>query len=706
MRKTFQGLACVLWLLGLQEGFTVGRFVLAGGETGEPSNVEGNLAPIASAGLGLSLREIPEVLVLDGSHSLDPEHQPLAYAWRQTAGPSVILAAADSSRPSFRPTEPGVYEFALTVRDGLTTSPPDSVKFYLGRVPPVADAGATRYAGRGRISLDGSGSFAPNRDEPLEYAWTVVSGLPVTLLPTNVAKPNVIGFTQAETNREVVFELVVSAGGATSAPSRVKAIVVPRWSNPTLTLINGPFKTNRPTIFGFGGGDCSSGFGMSEFTSSWLSRANIFTESYSRDPLSSGNDPQYSGYGDQLMVTLSSLASAYDQPIQTIGYSTGCMPACDVAERLNLRYRDSRYLVNRVTLVDSGCSRDYGANIDRLVANRVPGAMFWIDNHYSVAGRFRPGTLNAEFPVPPADHGTPNAWYVGSWDLATPYRPVDFNDGVFAGAFFSVIGPGRNYQLETKRSEYYFGWKAPTTPGYAYPARSLVPMLPALYPARLPGAVELIGPTNRAMAAGGQTLLSCQPVVNAARYQILIGSNARQVDRVAWEGKTPPEQALAELPFSTTWWTVRVTDAYGTSSWGDPRSVVRDSDGDDLSDESEILTHHTNPDDLDTDGDGTSDGKEILAGTDPLRPDTRLQLTFQIEVSGWLRLSWRAEAGQLCDLEYSLTMGTPSWQVLRTFPAPVGGGTIEHTIATSLNPGGFYRVRFYGAGDEVSPTHW
>lgn len=656
-----------------------------------------NLPPIPSAGMGLSLREIPAVIGLDGSHSLDPENLPLTYEWRQTGGPSVTLAGPRTSRPSFQPAGPGVYDFELTVGDAFDARGTDFVRFYLGRVAPVADAGTTRYAARGRITLDGSGSFAPNTDAPLEYSWTVVGGLAVTLLPTNIAKPNVIGFTQAATNREVEFELVVRADGLISAPSRVKAIVVPSWSNPPLTLINGPFKTNRPTIFGFGGGDCSTGFGMSEFTSNWLSRANIFTESYTRDSASSAGAPGYSGYGDQLIVTLSAAAPGYDRPIQTIGYSTGCMPACDVAERLNIRYGDPRYRVNRVTLIDSGCSRDYTVNIDRLVSNRAPGTMFWVENYYSVAGRFRRGSLNAEFPVPPADHGTPNAWYVGSWNLATPYHPSDFNDGAFAGAFFSVIGPGKNYQLETGRSEYYFGWRPPITPASGYRPGNLVPMSPSLYPARLPGVVELVGPTNGTLAAGGQIRLSCQPVVNATKYEILLGPDASHVDRVAWEGEMPPDQALAGLPFFTTWWTIRATDAYGTASWGDPRWVVRDSDQDHLPDASEIRTHGTDPEDPDTDHDGRPDGLEVEAGTDPLRSEGGVRLTYRMDASGSLRLSWRVEANQSSDLEYAATLGSTSWHVLRTFAAPSATDPIEHVIATSGAPGGFYRVRAYGS---------
>ena len=83
------------------------------------------------------------------------------------------------------------------------------------------------------------------------------------------------------------------------------------------------------------GGNCDTG-GSVSFPSDWSSRANLFTLSYSRDTNSSTSDPRYFGYGDQMIVILSASAPAYNQPIQTLGWSTGNMPACDVAERFNI----------------------------------------------------------------------------------------------------------------------------------------------------------------------------------------------------------------------------------------------------------------------------------------------------------------------------------------------------------------------------------
>jgi ELWxxDGT repeat protein len=87
-----------------------------------------------------------------------------------------------------------------------------------------------------------------------------------------------------------------------------------------------------------------------------------------------------------------------------------------------------------------------------------------------------------------------------------------------------------------------------------------------------------------------------------------------------------------------------VTNATGRELFAIPTAVVGDTDGDGLDDETEttlgtdpedadsdddgladgaeVLTHGTDPLDPDTDGDGASDGDEVIAGTDPLDPES------------------------------------------------------------------------------------
>jgi hypothetical protein len=650
-----------------------------------------NLPPVASSGFGRSLPAVPESIALDGSHSFDPEGSALSYEWRQTQGPIAELLNADQAKAIFKPAGDGVYEFELVVSDKLSFSAPSRCLFYLGVVPPVANAGLTRYAGRGNVTLDGSASFAPNTNTPLTYAWRQLSGpTAVFLSNTNVAKPVLHAFTQTTNVQEAVFELTVTAGEVSSAPSTVKVVVVPGWGNNAISQINGTFNTNKPTVFAFSGGNCDTGWGMT-FPSTWYSTANLFTLSYSSDTNNPGGARRYFGYGDQIMAILSEVAPGYNKPIQTMGWSTGNMPATDVATRLNVFYRDPRFRVNRISYFDAAC-RDYTADIALLNSNREPGVPFWIDNYYSEAGVFRSGTLNVQFPVPPANHGTPNDWYFPSWSIGSVYRATSFNGGVYAGAFFSVVGPGKNYQLETAGSQTYFGWTngADASPA-SYPVNSLLRMNPTNYPARMPGVVELMGPVSGTLIPPGQFLLGCYPVTNAVKYQLLMGPDPQHVQFVAWEGPVPPTNAPAEIPYGNTWWTIRAANAYGTTSWADPRQIVRDVDFDGLSDEAELLTYHTDPSNPDTDGDGHSDWQEVMAATNPLLPNPGFTLSSQPQGANGLRFGWYSDVSNMYALEFSTNLDI--WETVQTFGPPAR--LIQFTNANLTNASGFYRVRSY-----------
>ena len=71
-------------------------------------------------------------------------------------------------------------------------------------------------------------------------------------------------------------------------------------------------------------------------------------------------------------------------------------------------------------------------------------------------------------------------------------------------------------------------------------------------------------------------------------------------------------------------------------------ALLRDSDGDGLSDEAEKGTYQTDPDRPDTDGDGMNDGEEVRAGTNPLDRASvlRMDLSQPGGAEGGLTVSW------------------------------------------------------------------
>lgn len=76
----------------------------------------GNDPPVADAGpdqIGVAAGQI----TLDGSHSYDPDGDPITFAWVQTGGPQVSLSGMNTAQATFTAADGQSYTFRLTVKD-------------------------------------------------------------------------------------------------------------------------------------------------------------------------------------------------------------------------------------------------------------------------------------------------------------------------------------------------------------------------------------------------------------------------------------------------------------------------------------------------------------------------------------------------------------------------------------------------------------
>jgi parallel beta-helix repeat protein len=478
--------------------------------------------------------------------------------------------------------------FAITIRMSSTGMAQN--------VAPIADAGSSRYVAEATVKLDGTGSYDPDESGPVIHVWRQILGPEVVIADENTASPMISGFSQTGEIQECEFELTVSDGELTGLPDIVKVVVVPRFGKNQLELINDVFDPHKPTIIYFGGGDCVNGLAVYSdcpLTSpEWLEKANVMSapNGYSPDP--GGGKRTYYQYGDMLLVYLSSVAPDYKQPIQTCGWSTGGQPAIDVGRHINLTYQDRRYAVNRVTFFDTTpYCRDYSDSILVFLSSSVDGEQCWIDNYvsssawngYTTYPYFYNSVLNTWFETGAGSsaYGSSNwwkkhrhaqEWYNNSLGQANMNR---HNSGLVAGAYWSVIGPGKNLQLASTpdTQTYKFQWNGWNPSDYMdfYDE--------ADHSGRLPEPVRLIGPLDGSVVDANGAVFSCEESENAVGYQLLFGPGP---DRVMdyytiSDTSSPPSETITSSPFEKTWWTVKVRDRYGSTIYADPICIYAEN---------------------------------------------------------------------------------------------------------------------------------
>ncbi|MGD8501438.1 MAG: right-handed parallel beta-helix repeat-containing protein, partial [Phycisphaerales bacterium] len=179
--------------------------------------------PVADAGPDQHVAE-PQLITLDGSGSFvyDP-CSILEYEWDQLEGPAVELTDPTGVHPTFMPEIEGKYRFELVVIGDEDFSEADEVLILVGNQPPIADVGPNKVTPvSGWVTLDGSGSYDPDRIDELSYTWTQLEGPEVFLRNADTATPYFV----CEEEGIYVFELVVSDGLVDSEPHVIEVATV------------------------------------------------------------------------------------------------------------------------------------------------------------------------------------------------------------------------------------------------------------------------------------------------------------------------------------------------------------------------------------------------------------------------------------------------------------------------------------------------
>lgn len=206
--------------------------------------------PVADAGPDRPVDE-DALVTLDGSGSSDPNHEPLAFAWKflgyapaTNLPPPALFPNSATVQPQFRTprfSRAGGLDMLFRLRVSTPTGGigEDTVTIHVNdsvNEDPVANAGPDRTGALAetehtQFTLNGGGSWDPNGDA-LSYQWRLVSDLnwrggvqeEVALFYTNTAQP-VIG-ASVFADRDLVFELTVSDGRGGTAKDLITVHVL------------------------------------------------------------------------------------------------------------------------------------------------------------------------------------------------------------------------------------------------------------------------------------------------------------------------------------------------------------------------------------------------------------------------------------------------------------------------------------------------
>jgi hypothetical protein len=192
-----------------------------------------NQPPTANAGDRQIVTEGMAV-ILDATHSQDPDDGIAAYRWKQLQGPAVTLADDQSALASFTAPATGpegaslTFELTVTDAGGLQDTDTCLVSVEWVNTPPLADAGPDQQVDVGDpVYLDGSNSSDPDGQDLAAYHWRQIAGPPVELSDPTAATALFQAPAVGLTGAALTFKLTVTDSGGLQDEDSTEVFVYP-----------------------------------------------------------------------------------------------------------------------------------------------------------------------------------------------------------------------------------------------------------------------------------------------------------------------------------------------------------------------------------------------------------------------------------------------------------------------------------------------